>query len=48
MDAKDALELAQKIKAKEVVFTHMSHFFKPHSIAAQKFPMGYDGMQFVI
>ncbi|WP_462273294.1 MBL fold metallo-hydrolase [Methanohalophilus sp.] len=48
MDAKDALKLAQKIKAKEVVFSHMSHFFKPHSIAAQKFPMGYDGMQFVI
>ncbi|MDG6243083.1 MAG: MBL fold metallo-hydrolase [Methanolobus sp.] len=46
MNTEEAFELAREIKAKKVIFTHLSHFFKPHDEAAKEFPMGYDGMSF--
>lgn len=44
MNAREALELAREINAKQTIFTHMSHSFPPHNIASKKYPMGYDGM----
>jgi len=46
MNTEEALDLAREIRAKEVVFTHLSHFFKPHDEAAEKYPLAYDGMTF--
>lgn len=48
MDAKEAMELAKKIKAKEVVMTHLSHYFKPHDEAVKTYPLGYDGMELIL
>jgi phosphoribosyl 1,2-cyclic phosphate phosphodiesterase len=28
------------------VFTHLSHFFKPHDEAVEDYPLAYDGMVF--
>ncbi len=46
MNTTEAMDLAQEIKAKKVVFTHLSHFFKPHEEAVKEYPLGYDGMVF--
>ncbi|WP_135603837.1 MBL fold metallo-hydrolase [Methanococcoides sp. NM1] len=46
MDAKEALEIAERIRAKDVVMTHLSHYFKPHEEASETYPLGYDGMEF--
>ena len=46
MNTDEALDLAREIRAKEVVFTHLSHFFKPHDEAAEEYPLAYDGMTF--
>lgn len=46
MNTAEAMDLAQEIKAKKVVFTHLSHFFKPHDEAVKEYPLGYDGMVF--
>lgn len=48
MNSQEASELAEKIGAKEVVFTHLSHYFRPHEEAARELPLGYDGMEFEI
>ncbi|WP_319508966.1 MBL fold metallo-hydrolase [uncultured Methanolobus sp.] len=46
MNTTEAMDLAEEIKAKKVVFTHLSHFFKPHDEAVTEYPLGYDGMVF--
>jgi phosphoribosyl 1,2-cyclic phosphate phosphodiesterase len=46
MNTVEAFDLANEIKAKEVVFTHLSHFFAPHEEAVKEYPLGYDGMVF--
>ena len=48
MDAKQALELSENIKAKYTVLTHLSHYFKPHDIATKELPLGYDGMKIIV
>ncbi|MDW7733011.1 MAG: MBL fold metallo-hydrolase [Methanolobus sp.] len=48
MNTVEALDLARTIGAKEVVFTHLSHFFKPHEEAIKEYPLAYDGMVFEI
>ncbi len=48
MDAIQAMELGKQIQAKEIVLTHLSHYFKPHMQASEEYPLGYDGMQFEI
>ncbi len=44
MNTEEALDLANAIKAKKVIFTHLSHFFKPHDEASIEYPLAYDGM----
>ncbi len=46
MNSAEALELAETINAKQLVMTHLSHYFKPHEQACKKLPLGYDGMTF--
>lgn len=46
MNSKEALALAEKLKAKEVVLTHLSHLFRPHNIESLFLPLGYDGQVF--
>ncbi|MDK2911049.1 MAG: phosphoribosyl 1,2-cyclic phosphate phosphodiesterase [Methanolobus sp.] len=46
MNTEEASDLAREIGAKEVIFTHLSHFFKPHDEAAKEYPLAYDGMSF--
>lgn len=48
MDALQAIELGKLLMAKEVVLTHLSHYFRPHEEASQEYPLGYDGMAFEI
>lgn len=45
MNSEEALDLAKSIGAKKVIFTHLSHFFGPHEIAARELPLGFDGMK---
>ena len=46
MNSEEAMELAQKLNAKEVVLTHLSHLFRPHHIESMFLPLGYDGQVF--
>ncbi|MDK2891910.1 MBL fold metallo-hydrolase [Methanohalophilus sp.] len=48
MDAIEAMELGKRIHAKNIVLTHLSHYFKPHVEASKEYPLGYDGMQLEI
>jgi phosphoribosyl 1,2-cyclic phosphate phosphodiesterase len=46
MNSEEAMALAKKLNAKEVVLTHLSHLFPPHNIASLVWPLGYDGQVF--
>jgi len=48
MNAADALELSRQLGAREVVFTHVSHMYPPHTEAVREWPLGKDGMEFII
>ncbi len=46
MNTDEAMDLAREVKARKFVFTHLSHFFRPHDEASRDYPLGYDGMVF--
>ena len=46
MNSEEAMTLAGKLNAKEVVLTHLSHLFRPHHIESMFLPLGYDGQVF--
>lgn len=46
MNAKEALEVAEIIHAKQTVLTHLGHFYGPHDEEAKTLPLGYDGLFF--
>ncbi len=48
MNSEEAMALAEKLNAKEVVLTHLSHLFRPHHIESVFLPLGYDGQVFEI
>jgi phosphoribosyl 1,2-cyclic phosphate phosphodiesterase len=48
MNAEEALQLAEKIMARKVVFTHLSHLYPPHEEAVKQWPLGYDGMKITL
>ncbi len=48
LNAEQAAGLARRLCAKKVVFTHISHIFPPHNEAVKEWPLGVDGMEFVI
>ncbi|MDY6959171.1 MAG: MBL fold metallo-hydrolase [Halobacteriota archaeon] len=45
MNTKEALELAETLDVREVILTHLSHYYPPHDIASKSLPLGYDGMR---
>ncbi len=45
MNSQEAVDLARKLRAKDVVLTHISHLFPPHDIAVKDWPLGYDMME---
>lgn len=47
MNSKEALEMAEKIHAKQTILTHLSHFYGPHDEEAKKLPLGYDGLFYI-
>lgn len=48
MNAAQALELGRQLGAREVVFTHVSHMYPPHTEAVREWPLGKDGMEFIV
>lgn len=46
MNSEEAMALAEKLNAKKVVLTHLSHLFRPHHIESMFLPLGYDGQAF--
>jgi phosphoribosyl 1,2-cyclic phosphate phosphodiesterase len=46
MNSEEAMSLAEKLNAKEVALTHLSHLFRPHHIESVFLPLGYDGQIF--
>ncbi|RZB29520.1 MAG: phosphoribosyl 1,2-cyclic phosphate phosphodiesterase [Candidatus Argoarchaeum ethanivorans] len=48
MNAEEAFELYRKTGARKVIFTHISHLYKPHDEAIETWPLGYDGMEIII
>ncbi|MCK4928634.1 MAG: MBL fold metallo-hydrolase, partial [Methanosarcinales archaeon] len=48
MNAAQALELGRQLGAREVVFTHVSHMYPPHAEAVREWPLGKDGMEFIV
>ncbi|WNY27563.1 MBL fold metallo-hydrolase [Methanolapillus ohkumae] len=46
MNSDHAFETAKKIGAKNTVFTHLSHYYKPYDIDCKNYPLAYDGMSF--
>ncbi|MCL7415998.1 MAG: MBL fold metallo-hydrolase [ANME-2 cluster archaeon] len=48
MNAAEAFELSRQLGAREVVFTHVSHMYPPHTEAVREWPLGKDGMEFII
>ena len=48
LNAADAFLIMKKLRAKKTVFTHLGHFFPPHKEALKKYPVGYDGQEFIL
>jgi len=48
MNAQEAMELAESLRAKEVKFTHLSHLYPPHEMALKRWPLGHDMMEIVL
>lgn len=46
MNAREAMSLAERLKAKKIVLSHLGHFFPPHKIALKYFPVGEDYQTF--
>ncbi len=46
MNAREAMALAERLKAKKLVLSHLGHFYPPHRIAVKNFPLGEDGQTF--
>lgn len=45
MNSSEAMDLASCINAKQVVLTHLSHYYPPHCLSSQTLPLGFDGMK---
>jgi phosphoribosyl 1,2-cyclic phosphate phosphodiesterase len=48
MNAKEAMDLAKNLCAKELRLTHLSHLYPPHEIALKTWPLGHDMMEIVL
>ncbi|MEM0350156.1 MAG: MBL fold metallo-hydrolase [Archaeoglobaceae archaeon] len=46
MNAKEALNLGEKIRAKKIVLSHLGHFYPPHRTAVKMYPIGEDNQAF--
>ncbi|NYT01511.1 MAG: MBL fold metallo-hydrolase [Methanosarcinales archaeon] len=45
MNAEEAIMLAERLNARQVWLTHLSHLFPPHAEAAKRWPLGHDMME---
>lgn len=48
MNAEEAVQLAERLGAKDLRLTHLSHLFPPHEIALKTWPLGHDMMEIVL
>lgn len=45
MDSDEAVDLAEKLGAKRLILSHLSHLYPPHDEASKSLPLGYDNMK---
>ena len=48
MNAEEAVTLAERLGAKDLRLTHLSHLFPPHEMALKLWPIGHDMMEIVL
>jgi phosphoribosyl 1,2-cyclic phosphate phosphodiesterase len=48
MNAKEAMDLAKNLNARDLRLTHLSHLYPPHEIALKAWPLGHDMMEIVL
>jgi phosphoribosyl 1,2-cyclic phosphate phosphodiesterase len=48
MNAEEAVLLAKRLGAKDLLLTHLAHLYPPHEIALKKWPLGHDMMEIVL
>jgi phosphoribosyl 1,2-cyclic phosphate phosphodiesterase len=48
MNAEEAVLLAKRLGAKNLLLTHLAHLYPPHEIALKKWPLGHDMMEIVL
>jgi phosphoribosyl 1,2-cyclic phosphate phosphodiesterase len=48
MTADEAIALGEKLGAKRLLLTHLSHLYPPHEMALKKWPLGHDMMEIVL
>lgn len=48
MNADEAVRLGERLGAKDLKLTHISHLFPPHDVAVKRWPLGHDMMEIVV
>jgi len=48
MTADEAMALGERLGAKRLLLTHLSHLYPPHEMALKKWPLGHDMMEIVL
>jgi phosphoribosyl 1,2-cyclic phosphate phosphodiesterase len=48
MNADEAVRLGERLGAKDLLLTHISHLFPPHDVAIKRWPLGHDMMEIVV
>jgi len=48
MNAEEAVALAERLGAKNLLLTHLAHLYPPHEIALKRWPLGHDMMEIVL
>ncbi|MCX6668726.1 MAG: MBL fold metallo-hydrolase [Methanothrix sp.] len=48
MNAEEAVALAERLGAKDLLLTHLAHLYPPHEIALKKWPLGHDMMEIIL
>jgi len=48
MTADEAMALGERLGAKRLLLTHLSHLYPPHEMALKEWPLGHDMMEIVL
>jgi phosphoribosyl 1,2-cyclic phosphate phosphodiesterase len=48
MTADEAMALGERMGAKRLLLTHLSHLYPPHEMALKEWPLGHDMMEIVL